>query len=234
MFNKNLTRTLNTLCSITDSAVLRFPTTILTDSSKSIAVKVNISKIDDEKFEDFGLFNKLGKLVNLINLFGNPDISLTDNIINITEGKATTSFITDNIALLSSHEMSPEIFDKIRDANSVAEFDFNIDDIKRLKSAYHIYGDLDSITFSGNDNIVSVTLDALSTFNSNSNKFTISKECDVKKNFKLSIPFETLTKLPNLNYKMYIKYNENRDIYRFYLTCDDNDALEFLLSPSAK
>ena len=233
MFNKHLIKTLNSLSSIGDSLIMKFPVTVLTDSSKAIAVKIDVSKIDDSKFDDFGLFNKLGKFVNLFTLFNEPNVSLSKNIFTISEGKVSTSFITDSIMLLNAFDMNHEIFSKIKEANSIAEFDLNIEEIKKLKSAFHIYGDLDSLSFTGEDGVVSITLDALSKFNSNTNKFSIAKDCEVKKNFNLSIPFETLTKLPNLNYKVHIKYNENRDIYRFYLTCDDA-ALEFLLSPSAK
>lgn len=233
MFNKNLMRTFSSFSNLSNSLIVKYPITVLTDATRSVAVKIDISKLDTDSFDEFGLYEKLNKFVNIFNIFEDPTVSLQDNIFTISDssGKKTT-FITDDVSLLTAYDLTPGIFDKIKGANSVADFQLSVSDIKALKDAQRIFSDLDKVKFSGNENGIEVSLDAPSKFNAQNNTFTLTKNIEVKKNFNLYILFEVLTKLPLINYNIHIKYNENKNIFRFYITCEDLDYIEILCSPT--
>lgn len=233
MFNKNLVTVLSQLTQISNNAIMRFPETILTSDEGDILVKLDVSKLDSDPFEEFGLMNSLSEFVNLFKLMGdNPNVSIDQNVINFEGSNGTkSSYITFSIALMDAFNKDSSQFEKTKNANSVAEFTLTVDDLKSLKGASGVFGDLTEYIISSQDGDVDISLGATNRFNARSNTFGITKKCNATKDFEIKIPKENLKLLPNSEYTFSIKYNANAPSpYRLYIENKTIDAISVIMS----
>lgn len=231
MFNINVINTLSKFINVSNTAIISYPTTYINSDHGVVALKLEINKLDEDPFEDFGLFQKLNKFVQIFSIFNNPTIKLENGIFTIKDKKSEAQFITDNKELLESYTFNAEIFEKIKNTNNIANFDLTVGDIKSLKQAKSIYDDLDKLQFKGLDSDLTISLSNKSKFSNITNSYTINKEnAECQKNFDISINLETLLNAPILNYHVEIKYNEVKDIYAIFLTSEDLPCFEMVFS----
>ena len=132
--NKELTNTLSQLNSITNTVILKYPITVAASEAKDIYVHLDVSQIDSNEFPDIGLNNNLNNYLNLFKLFDDTrSISYNKDTIEISSGEITSSYITDNVALMGAYDISPDQFQKTEEVPTVCSIDLTVDDIKKLK-----------------------------------------------------------------------------------------------------
>lgn len=229
--NKELIQTLTQLSNITKTVILKTPITVAASEAKDIYVHLDVTELDGTKFPDIGLNGTLDEFLNLFKLFDdNRTINYNGDTIEISSDKITSSYISDNIALMEAYNISPEQFDKTEQVPTVCSIDLTVDDIKKLKAATGVFKDLSEIIFRCKDSEVSLSLGATSKFNARDNSYKIVKESASSKDFEIKIPVENFKKIPESDYNLEIKYNESRDAYRLLLKNKTLNGLKIILS----
>lgn len=229
MLNERTCALLTSLSGISNTCILRYPTTIINDECKSIIARIDLSSLEDP-FEPIGLNGKVSNLTSIISMFVEPEITRVDNILCIRDSnnKIDTQFVTDSVDLLTNTEFKSEVFDRIISSMSVATFTLGKDDINRLKKAHSVYSDLSDVIISSDDGI-KLSLGALAKFNRSENKFSITKDVEPNKKFECAISFEVLQRIPMVDYEVQVKFSERTNSYALVLSNDSLNA-EIILS----
>lgn len=231
MFNKNMIDVLSQINSVSNSIVLKYPKTVAVSDSGDMLLHVDFSEIDSDSFPDIGLKDSLGDFLNLIKLFPEErSIDIENNRISVSSGSNSSSYITDNIALMDAYNQTPEQFDKTESVPSVASFDINTTDIKNIKSASGVFKDLSEVIFKSQDGDVEISLAATNKLNAKSNTYSVTKTASTSKEFSIKIPVENFKLLPLSEYTVDVKYNAARDSYRIILKNKSLDGFKILMS----
>lgn len=229
MLNSSVQKVLKELNKITNSAIIKYPKTVLISDSQDIMLDVDISKLDSEQFPNIHLMNNLGEFIKFLELFDNPEIDLDEKQIVLKQGTMKSSFIFDNPLLMNHLDKDSKQFDRTMEVPSVAEFSISVDDFKNIGKASGVFKDLTEIIFESKDSDVEVVLGATNRFNAKSDTFSILKPSTSNKDFEVKIPVENFKILPVSNYTVHVKYNSEKDSYRLIMVNEDID-LRILLS----
>ena len=187
--------------------------------------------MDFDTFPDIGLNNNLNNYLNLFKLFDdNRTVTYSKDTIEISSGEITSSYITDNVALMEAYDISPDQFQKTEEVPTVCSIDLTVDDIKKLKAATGVFKDLSEIIIKCQDSEVSMSLGATNKFNARDNSYKIKKNVSSTKDFEIKIPVENFKKLPESEYTFEVKYNESRDAYRILMKNKALSGLKIIMS----
>lgn len=234
MFNKEVIGVLTQINNVTNSVILKYPQTVAISESQDMMILFDVSSLDSDEFPDIGLKDSLGDLLNLFKLFPEErDISIDANVINVSSGTLSSSYIMDNIALMDAYNKDPIQFEKTESAPSVATFDLSTEDIKSIKSASGVFKDLSEVIFKSTDGDMIISLGATNKFNAKSNTFSVLKSADTSKEFEIKIPVENFKMLPVSEYTISVKYNSSRDSYRLMLDNKSLDGFKILMTVKA-
>lgn len=229
--NKELTNTLSQLNTITNTVILKYPVTVAASEAKDIYVHLDVSQIDSNEFPNIGLNNNLNSYLNLFKLFEDSrKVNYNKDTIEISSGEITSSYITDNVALMEAYDISPEQFQKTEEVPTVCSINLTVDDIKKLKSATSVFKDLSEIIIKCQDSEVSMSLGATNKFNARDNSYKIKKDAQSTKDFEIKIPVENFKKIPESEYTFEVKYNESRDAYRILMKNKALSGLKIIMS----
>jgi hypothetical protein len=231
MFNKDTINVLQEVNKITNSVILKYPTTIAVSETQDIMVSFDTGSLDPEGFGEIPLKDSLSDFLSLFKLFeGERDVSIEGNLININSGAVSSSYIFDNIALMDAYNKSPEQFEKTEQVPTVASFELLVNDIKSIGSASGVFKDLSEVIFKAQDGDMTVSLGATNKFNAKSNRYSVTKACDSSKELEIKIPIENFKMLPVSDYNVEVKYNSARDAYRILMTSKSLKDFKIILS----
>lgn len=229
--NKDLTNVLSQLNSITNTVILKHPITVAASEAKDIYVHLDVSQIDSNEFPNIGLNNNLNNYLNLFKLFSDDRIvNYNKDTIEIISDKISSSYITDNVALMEAYDISPDQFQKTEEVPTVCSIDLSVEDIKNLKSATSVFKDLSEIIIKCQDSEVSLSLGATNKFNARDNSYKIKKDTTSTKDFEIKVPVENFKKIPESEYTFEVKYNESRDAYRILMKNKSLSGLKIIMS----
>lgn len=233
MLNRNTIEYLKVINKVTDSVVLSYPYTVGNSDSGDIAFKIDISKLDTERFpSSLGICN-LSSFLNMFNIFDDYNVSLDNKLINISDDNTSVNYILSNLELLENYnKIDPEIFDKISGAPSVLEFDLTVANNKKLRIASNSLSELNYIVIEGSDT-PNISLVQGSSLDTSSNSIKINIPGISEKNFKVKFPIDTLLKLPVEDYSFNIKYSERIGKYRIFVKPVNSDILQIILPVEA-
>lgn len=224
MLNKNIIGAIQSLNGITNSGILKYPTTILNNSAGDIVVKIGLSSLDTESFEDIGIYN-LSELISTFSLFDDYSCELSNGILNITSKNKSVQYLTTNVSVLENHNKEEKIFTSTESVPTVCSVVLSKEDIKTIKSASGVFKELTDIIFTSQDDDLTIKLGSTNNFNANSNSFSITKPNEGgDKEFSVKIPSDNFNSLPMGEYKLDFKYNEQRDAYRVILKSTEVDV----------
>jgi len=223
MLNKNVIHVLKSLNGITNTGILKYPTTILNNPSGDVVVKIGLDKLDTESFPDIGVYN-LSEFISTFGLFDEYQCTINDNIISITSGTSAVQYVTTNISVLSNHDKPESIFTSTASFPSVCSAEITEDDMKKIKSAAGIFKELNEVIFVSKDGDLEIKLGNTNNFNAKSNSFSIAKNnIGCTKDFTVKVPAENFNALPLGSYKLEMKYNESKDVFRVMINSLDID-----------
>jgi hypothetical protein len=230
MFNRESVDFLKVMNKITNSMVLSYPITTGRTESADIAYKFDLSKYDTDGFENpIGIYD----LSTFLNIFGlcdeDREVNIDNNSITVSDSTTSVKFLTSATSVLSAYEFKQEQFDKTNEFPSVLEMSLTSEDIRKLKSASATFRELDTAVISCDDT-VELSLTQIGKFKKSSNSFRIKKNEESTKKFNIGISLETLSKIPQVDYTLIVKYNESRDAYRIILKTDKIEGLSLVVS----
>jgi len=232
MFNKQFTEVLKSVSPITDTLVLKYPFTHAVSAERNVIVKIPVSALDNDEFKDIGFNHSLNDFLNLIGLFGdNAEITQSDDVITLKKDGTTSTFITDDISLLTQYNIDASQNERTHQCATVATFDLNVDDIDKLKKASAVLKTLTDLNFESKDGNINIYLNNTAIMNAKSNSYNIQKTAKTEKEFNLTMLMVDFAKLPQTNYEVEVKYNENakKNNYRLLLKSKELADFEIIL-----
>lgn len=231
MINNNIITILKSVNTITNSAVLRYPITVLNSQASDIYIKVDMSILDEDSFEDIGIYN-LSEFLNIFGLYGNErNIKQENNIITVSDNTGSIStFVTDDIGIMQNFDKDPSVFNKTKVVDTVCTFELTKDNMKKLKTASNIYKNLNDFNIVSRDSDITLEITQNNSFGSNSNSHKQILSGVTTKEFNISLPIINFNMLPLATYEVQVKYNLSANAYRVLLVCKDIEGIEVIMS----
>jgi hypothetical protein len=228
MLNKNSIEVLKSINSITNSAIISYPVTTITNAKRDIYGNIDFSKIDENSWKEFGIMD-LPSFLNSIGILDNPTIEQKDIFIKAYDENSTIEFVSSYPSTLEDFTADPNIIDSTSNAPSVVEVSIESNLFTKIKKGSSVFKNLrDLFIVKENDKIYFKTGNK-ETFTSATNSYTHYLEPSLckGKDFELIIPIENFLNLPLMDFTMKIKYNEEKDAYRLLF---ENDIFKFLFT----
>jgi len=195
---------------------------------KSILFKANLGVIDDIPTE-FGIFD-MGNFLSALELLEEPAVTYDaqTKVITAKDGNSTLQFLTSTPDSLDNVKINPKLISTTVATPSVFECQITEDHLKQIKKAQGVFKNFDTLWIDNSDRTPELKLGTKNSFSKSNNAFSIKLDSDINtKEFGISLPLESLMVLPDMDYTLRVKYNEERDAYRVVL---DNVLLTFVLS----
>lgn len=231
IFSNNILEMLSKVNSVTNSAILRYPKTVVVSESNDIMIGMDLSKLGSDEFPEIGLNGCLGEFISVFKLFKEDrQVDVQGNTINISDDNIKSSYITSSIQLMEQFDKSPEQIEKTKSIPGVATFDITSDDMKKIKDASGVFKDLSELLITSRDGGVNLSLASTNKFNARSNTFSIAKDAQTSKEFEIKLPIENIKMIPATDYECTVVYNSAKDAYRILLISKQIEGFEMLLS----
>ena len=232
MFNKDVIKTLKSVLPITESVVLKYPTTYLVSAERNFIVKMPISQLDTDSFSNIGFNHSLNDFLNLVDLF--PDtvkITQENDVITLKSEDTDATFITDDISLLEQYNIDETQIEKTKQCDTVASFDLTVAEIEKFKKASNVLKNLTDLAFESKDGKINMYLTNTSILNSKSNSYSVIKSAQTTKEFNLYLMVADFAKIPSTEYSVEIKYNANakRSNYRVLMKSKTLENFEIVI-----
>lgn len=220
MFNKESIDFLKSINRISNSIVLTYPVTTGRSEGSDIAYKFDLSKFDNDEFPEIGIYDLAGFL-GIFSMF-EPDrkVQIVDNVVTVSDSTTSVNYLTTAPSVLTQFTYGIQQFEKTNTFPTVLEMPLTVEDIRKLKIASSNLKELDTAVIRSLDDEVTLELSVLEKFKKSSNSFKIRKPVSGTKNFSIGVSLETISKIPQVDYTLIIKYNETRDAYRIILKTD--------------
>lgn len=210
MFNKNVIEVLKSVSPITDTMVLKYPNTYTRSSDRIFLVKLPISQLDSDQFNDIGFNHSLNDFLNLLNLFGDEsNIAQEGDIIYIKSNDIDASFITDDISLIEQFNVDETQIDRTKQCETVASFTLTTSDINALKKASSVLKNSNDLVFDSKDGKIILHVTNINFINNKSNTYSLTKTAVTNKEFKVTMLMADFARLPVADYDVEIKINPN-------------------------
>lgn len=233
MFNKNVIDTLKSISSITESLVLKYPDTYAISSERTFLVKLPISQLDQDQFNDIGFNHSLNDFLSLLNLFDLDKVNVTqeNDIIYLKSDDTNASFITDDISLLEQYNIDGSQIERTKQCDTIATFTLNTTDIDKFKKASSALKNLTDLVFESKDGKLTMYLANTAIINSKSNTYSLDKTAQTSKEFCVTLLMADFAKIPVTEYDVEIKYNANakRNNYRMLLKSKTLENFEIVV-----
>ncbi len=224
MFKQDTREILKSLIPITNKFVIQSPRIVFTDEFKQIVCSFDVSQI--EEFKEKIAINDMANFLSAADLLEDPEITIKDRIINIKNSKSSIKYLTSD--LKSIDETSYKVVESTKGVNTIFSFTMSTDLIESLSKAMQVFKTSDTVFIKKEGESVSISLGQNESFNAATNEFSINiEDYDSSTDFEVKIPAQSLLRIPTLEYNFEVKYNEERDSYRIYLS---NQVLEIVLS----
>jgi hypothetical protein len=213
MLSKNTQAVVNQLKEISPSAIFTYPITGIRDANKTIIAFIELDKLGDEEFEEFGVI-KVREFMDLLSIAGDAETSITNGIINIQSKDLKCRYLTTDIDVLeSSFRVKPSMLQKVEETPAASTFTITKEELDKIKRVSALLS-LENFVVSSKDNKVTVNVGNSSiNAKSESNEFQmtfgngiVNDECNVL----LSIA--NVRKLPAGDYDVKIAKSPNGSV----------------------
>jgi hypothetical protein len=228
MLNENSIQVLNSITNITNSAIISYPVTTITNSTRDILGNIDFSKLEDEGWKEFGIMD-LSSFLNAIGILETPTIEQNDIFIKAYDPNSTIEFVTSYPSTLEDFTTNPEVIESTSRADSILEVGIDSTLFTKIKKGSSVFKNLRDLFIVKEGDKVYFKTGNKETFTSASNSYThyLDPLVDKGKDFSLVIPIENFLNLPLMDFTMKIKYNQEKDAYRLLF---ENDIFKFILT----
>jgi len=228
MLNKNTLDVLNAITNVTNSAIISYPVTTITNSRRDTLCNIDFSKIDDESWKEFGIMD-LNSFLNAINILDEPSITQDDIYIKASDENSKIEFVTSYPSTLDDFTIDPDIITSTANATSVVEVPINIEVIQKIKKGAQVFKNLNDLFIIKEGSKIFLKTGNKESYTRTQNSYSITLDCTLNtgKDFELVIPIENFLNLPNMDFTMKVKHKETTDEYRLII---ENDIFQFLFT----
>ncbi len=227
MLNKDTRALMKSMLAINNSMIVE-SVTYGKDEFSSILYKMNLKELEQEPITPFGIFDT-ASFLSALDLLEEPTVELAGNIVTASDVNSTLKFVTSDISSLEDIQVKPSVIDSTVKVNSILEFNFGSSAISKLKRASATFKTFDSLFIVKDKNGVHLKMGTKDSFSKSNNSFSmkIDPDVDTGKDFEVVLPLESILKIPNMDFTLKVKYNQERDAYRVVL---ENSLLVFVMS----
>jgi hypothetical protein len=213
MLNNNTRAVVNQLRDISPSVIFTYPITGIRDAAKTIIAFIELDKLGENEFEEFGVI-KVKEFMDLLNIAGEAESSITNGVINIKSKQLKCKYITTDLSVLErDFRAKDSMLAKVEETPTASSFKITSHELDQIKKVSSLLG-LENFVVSSKDDEVKVTVGNTSiNARSESNEFSlvltngeVIEECNVL----LSI--SNVKKLPSGDYDVKIAKSANGNV----------------------
>lgn len=215
-FSKSTIEILRNFASINQNILIKKGNVL---STRTVAKNIFVEATVEDTFEqEFGVYN-LAELLGIVSLFSDPEFTLSENSVTISQGKNKVQYVF----------ASPEVLDypdkAIKMPATDASFELSEENLKSLLKAGAVLSATD-LVIQGNGNTITCTV--LDPKNPSSNTFAIEVG-STDKNFSAYIKLENLKLIPgiyevNLSSKKIAQFKSKTMNYSMYIANEKNST----------
>lgn len=215
-FSKSTIEILRNFASINQNILIKKGNVL---STRTVAKNIFVEATVEDTFEqEFGVYN-LAELLGIVSLFSDPEFTLSENSVTISQGKNKVQYVF----------ASPEVLDypdkAIKMPATDASFELSEENLKSLLKAGAVLSATD-LVIQGNGNTITCTV--LDPKNPSSNTFAIEVG-STDKSFSAYIKLENLKLIPgiyevNLSSKKIAQFKSKTMTYAVYIANEKNST----------
>lgn len=225
MLNKKTLKVIQSLNPISNKMIFSYPVSSIREG-KSIQAFIDMSKLDEEEFNEFGIYS-LSDFISAVSLIDNPDISLKDKTIKISNKKSSINYNTSSVELLEDEcSCDLSLLERVKKNEKIANFELTTEDFKNLKTASNTLKDLPNLILSSSKSGILLKIQGLE---KSSNSFETIIDGESNEDFAVTANLSLLKRIPNGNYSVSI-YKSKTDSRVMLFNSTDIDSLEILLA----
>lgn len=227
MLNNNSVKILQSITGITNSVIISYPTTTISNSNSDIQGNIDFSKLDEE-FEEYGIFD-LSSFLNAIDVLDEPVVLMNEGIITATDTDSSISFVTSSPASLGDFTCDPLNITTTVAAPSIVELNVDTALMTKIRKGVGVFKTLKDLFIVKDDTGVYLRTGNKESFarRDNSYKIKLDTSMNTGKNFEIAIPVDNFLALPAIDFELKVKYNEQADAHRIVV---ENAIFQFVLS----
>lgn len=215
-------KVLQSVVPISNTAIISFPETCVR-SGKSIMAFIDVEKLGEEKFDDFGLY-MIDDLLSVSSLVVDGECELKEGVLEFSNSNTKVRYNTSNVEILKENfEGDFELIDRIKGNEKVGEFKLSSSVMKELKMASNALKNLPNL-------IVKLSTEAeflISGNEKSSNSYSTKGEGKGEVEFSMSL--NDLKKIPNGNFDVEVYQNKKGSLVMI-LNSEDIDGLRIVSS----
>jgi len=228
MLNNNSIQILQSITSITNSALISYPVTTITNANKDVLGNIDFSAIDPDGWDEFGIFD-LNSFLGALSVLDEPNITMENRVILAEDSDSSISFLTATPSAVSDYITDPDNITTTVAAPSVVEVPIDTVLITKIRKGVNVFKTLKDLFIVKNDEGVFLRTGNKESFtrNDNSYKVKLAPSVNTGNNFEVAIPVENFLSLPSMDFTLKVKYNAQYDAYRITA---ENAIFQFVLS----
>lgn len=228
MLNKEAIKVLQSVTSITNSAIISYPITTIINEDADVLGTIDFSIIDADKFDEFGIMD-LGSFLNALDVLEAPAITLVNKEIIAKDSDSQISYITSSPISLGEFTTDAINVTSIIEAPSIVEVKVDKALIAKIRKGAGVFKALKDLFIIKNDEGVFLKTGNKESFSSRDNSYKIKLDTEKSegKNFEIAVPVANFLALPTMESTLKVKYNSQRDSYRVTV---ENAIFNFVLS----
>lgn len=214
MLNSDSLNILNSITNITNSAIISYPITTISNISSDVLMNIDFSKVS-EPFEEYGIYD-LSSFLGALGVLDKPVITLNDKIITAKDNNSSIQFIISSPSSLEDYTTNPENITSTCAADSIVEIPISLELMNKIRKGANVFKTLKDLFIIKEGDSISMKTGNKESFNSRNNAYSINLEPSLNsgRDFEIVVPIENFLSLPQADFTMKIKYNPKVDMHR--------------------
>jgi hypothetical protein len=230
MLNQNTQKVVGALLDFNPSVICSYPIMGIRDQEKTIFAFIDLAKMGETEFQEFGLL-KAKELLDLLKIAGEEATYTFDGrAINVDSKTVKCKYITTLVSSLEeSCRTNPErTLNAVNSAETAMTFSFGVQQLSQIKSVSNLLNFEDLVLESSDEGIF---ITASNTREKDGNGFTLQLEGVSKLDTSILVSVSNLRKLPAGNYS--VKVAKGQKSYSIMFTSESIEGLTVVMPTKA-
>jgi len=228
VLNKDSIALLQSVTNITNSVLISYPITTITNESKDVLGNIDFSKVDPVGWEEFGIFD-LNSFLGAVGILEEPTLTLSNTSLVAADINSSISFVVSDVSTMEDFTTDPENITTTCEADSVVEVKIDNNLIAKIRKGVSVFKNLEDLFIVKEGSDIFLRTGNKESFARTNNSYQIKLEADVVSgpDFEITLLVNNFLSLPAMDYTMKVKYNSEYDLHRVTM---ENAIYQFVLS----
>lgn len=217
MLNESSIQVLNSITNITNSAIISYPVTTISNISSDVLMNIDFSKLEEE-FEEYGIYD-LSSFLGALSVLEEPTITKDGIIITAKDENSSIQFVSSHPSSLGDYTTNPENITSTCAGHSVVEATIDIALMSKIRKGANVFKTLKDLFITKEGDIVTLKTGNKESFSSSSNSYSLKLETTLNTgpDFEIAVPIANFLALPSADFTLKIKHNEVHNQRRLVL-----------------